>query len=306
MQHVSTRSAAEELVKQKTCEVERRLGSSRALQAVAAKMTRSAPPSRAVAPTAQAAAGDSTPFLGASAGCWGVLGRLHARLFGQPVAKDGARVTRAISELEARVADLEQRAAESKGRARELVSEGRRPEALKALRRAKEIEKQLATVQTALAALERQASALESAHLSREVSKTLSSTSKSVKKRARKLVQQVDQSVDDANDVNDMSVELNDALAGLEAGPTVDEDELEDELESMVRDAGSRPGPDVVGAREVAEREGEEDLRLPVTPSHGVRQTRTAAPAGHGRFASLQEDEDEDEDEDEQGALEAR
>ena len=100
-----------------------------------------------------------------------------------------------------------------------------------------------------------------------------------------------------------MSAELNDALAGLEAGPTIDEDELEDELESMVRDAGSRSGLDVVQAREVTERVArvdEEELRLPATPSHGAHQTRKAAPKGHGRFASLQEEEDDE------AALEAR
>ena len=303
MQHTSTRAAAEELVRQKVGEIERRHSSKRALQAVSAKMMKSVPPSSTEPPTTQTASGHSTPLLGASAGCWGILGRLYARMFGQPVAKDGVKVTRAVSDLEAKVADLEQRAADSRGRARELAAEGRRQEALKALRRAKEIEKQLATVQTALAALERQASALESAALSREVSKTLSSTSKSVKKKAKKLLQQVDQSVDDANDVNDMSAELNDALAGLEAGPTIDEDELEDELESMVRDAGSRSGLDVVQAREVTERVArvdEEELRLPATPSHGAHQTRKAAPKGHGRFASLQEEEDDE------AALEAR
>ncbi len=283
MQTAGTAVAAGELVRHKNTELEGRKASARKLQSIMARKmsTASSKPSTPhTTPTS-----DPTPATGVTSGCWGVLERVFSRMFGQPVVRDGERVTKAVAELEAKVADLDERASANRSRARELAKEGKKPDALKALRRSKEIEKQRATVQTALSALERQASALESAALSREVSKTLSATSKSVKKKAKKLLEQVDQSVDDANDVNDMSVELNDALAGLEAGPTIDEDELEDELEEMVRGTGHDARNDVVEAREVGE------VRLPNAPSHVAHQKRRGR--GHP-FSSLREEEEQE------------
>lgn len=137
--------------------------------------------------------------------------------------------------MRTRVKTLEARVSEQRAEAVTLQQSGQKPQAVRALRRAKATEMQIVHSQSALDACEQQLDLLAQTALQKQLTSALASTSKKMKKDSKSL-ECAESAVDDAADARDMANDLDVAVADFaRAGqPNVDDDDLEAELASMV------------------------------------------------------------------------
>ena len=106
---------------------------------------------------------------------------LHTALFGQARGiqtkqSPADKLQSAAASVEHRVEELTEKASLARARAAELLSQGQRPTALAALKKAKLLEKQIETATATHAALESQVDVLSQAALQREVASALSAS----------------------------------------------------------------------------------------------------------------------------------
>ena len=172
----------------------------------------------------------------------------HTRLFGikgmglgkKKTTDPSAKLREAAVALEDRIAQLEMRASEGRAEAKRYMQANQKAAAIRALKKAKAVEKQLLANQASLDALETQLSMLEDAVVQKTLASALASSSKNFKKQ-RGILSQAESAIDEAADTRDVVVELQDVMSEFAASGTdryVDDDELVAELEGMMSDEG--------------------------------------------------------------------
>lgn len=155
----------------------------------------------------------------------------------QGKTSSAAKLEQAQASLKERTERLQERMTESRREAVLLMKSGKKVEALAAMKRAKMAEKQYLTASSAVDALDQQILSLEEASLQQEIATALSSSVKKVKKQTKGLLDKTEKAVDGSAEVKDLAEDVNSALEGLHSGGAVDEDDLMDELQSMLEDA---------------------------------------------------------------------
>jgi hypothetical protein len=144
----------------------------------------------------------------------------------------------AMHTVQARVQSLTDRVKIGRERALTAKQEGRNEDAVRELKKAKAVEKQLNAARLALDTLERQQDVLAESTLHRELATALKSTTAGVKAKNKGLLAMaesaVDESVEIRDDVEDIAAVFENMAPAYDTG--ADEDELLAELESMITD----------------------------------------------------------------------
>ena len=192
---------------------------------------------------------------------------VNSRIFGLAGAKkasDPARMLeQAASVMRARIEQLEQRASEQRAEAARLVRAGQKQAAMRALKKAKQLESSVAANSASLDAVEQQVDLLAQAAVQKTLTSALETTSKSMQKD-KKMVQRAEKAVDDVSEVRDMAEDLNNAMSELAnyGGNDIDEDELADELEAMMESAAASSSVDINDEAEFAQEGKAERVKL--------------------------------------------
>jgi hypothetical protein len=179
-------------------------------------------------------------------------------VFGLAGVKKGdpaAKLEEAAAIMKGRVESLDARALEQRQQAVSLQKAGQKAQALRALKKAKQIEAQVASNQAALDAVEQQVDMLAQAAMHKTLTSALASTSKSMKADG-KMLSKAESAIDDATEARDMASDLNGVMAEFAANGTgdVDDDDLLAELEAM---ADNEPPPPATLSMSQAEKEQE-------------------------------------------------
>jgi hypothetical protein len=205
---------------------------------------------------------------------------VNSRIFGLAGAKkasDPAKMLeQAASVMRARIEHLEQRAAESRSEAARLVKLGQKTAAMRALKKAKQLESSVAANSASLDAVEQQVDLLAQAAVQKTLTSALETTSKSMQKDKR-MVARAEKAVDDVAEVKDMADDLNAAFVELanHGGNDIDEDELAEELEAMMESAADAP-VDLDDEGEFAQEPASEKKKL---NGNGIKQSTSALSA---------------------------
>jgi hypothetical protein len=173
---------------------------------------------------------------------------MSTRLFGirknaHAQSSPSAKLSQASQSIEARMAELKQRAQHAKQQAMAAHKAGDKTTALRMMQRAKAVDKQMTALWHALSALERQSEMLEEASLQKQVADALSVSVKKMK-GSQKLLEGVDKLSDDAAEMRDISDDVRNALASISESandPGLDDDDLMQELESMMESQSDEP-----------------------------------------------------------------
>ena len=226
-------------------------------------------------------------------------GRMQAsaghRLFGVAVQKQSpaAKLEAAGVALKRRVDTLQQRVEQHKQSASENMRAGRKDAALREMKKARGCEKQAASAQSVMDAMEQQSDMLEQTALQREVAAALGATAKTMKKD-KKMLSKAEDAVDNAHEMRDMHEDLAQVMEGLGNGMNgdVDDDDLMAELESMMADAGPPhiPDSDAVSREQATEaaavskaRADLEQKHRDIEESQRIRQDLPQAPKGSAK-----------------------
>ena len=119
------------------------------------------------------------------------------------------------------------------------MGQGKKSEALMALKKAKAIEKQLETAQSTHVALETQVDVLAQSELQKQVASALSASVATTKKKTKGLLGRTETAVEDAAELKDLAEDISSAMGGLST-EVFDDDELMEELMAMSEPA-ARP-----------------------------------------------------------------
>lgn len=171
-------------------------------------------------------------------------------VFGLAGVKSGdpaSKLEQAATIMRDRIEALEARAHEQRVHAVALQKAGKKAAALRALKKAKQIEAQLASNQAALDAVEQQVDLLAQAAMQKTMTAALASTSKTMK-ADKKMLGKAEKAIDDATEARDMASDLN-AVVGEFAQNGAgddDDDELVAELMAMVESEPPPPADDAV------------------------------------------------------------
>ena len=127
-------------------------------------------------------------------------GSADVRLFGQHKQQTSAsdKLANAAKSVEAHVEQLSEKASLARAKAAQLMSSGKKAEAMASLKKAKLLEKQLETATHTHAALETQVDVLAQSALQREVASALSASVATSKKKSKGLLSRTETAVDEA------------------------------------------------------------------------------------------------------------
>ena len=208
-----------------------------------------------------------------------------------------AKLEEAAAAMRLRVEQLEERVSEQRGEAKRLMQSGHKQAAMRALKKANALQKQVDSNQSAVDAVEQQMDALSQAAMQKTLASALASTSKSMKRDAKALGK-AESAIDDAQEARDMASDLNQVMADFAANGNgyEDEDELMAELNAMVAE-GDGPVPPQAATRASADAQAEAARRLelkheqweaaeavrarmPEAPSHDNGRAKTTERAG--------------------------
>ena len=202
---------------------------------------------------------------GCAPGCFSFFRRGRSRLaqeqievavFGQNGASGSAvnanvRLGKAAEQMEMHAEQLYAKASASRSKAKALMGQGKKAEAMAALKRAKGLEKQAQVATSTHAAIEQQQDFLESSALQREVATALSASVAATKKKTRGLLEKAESAVDDSAELRDVVEDISEVMGGLNTGDQYDEDDLLEELELMQRETGEDAAPEAAAKAEV-------------------------------------------------------
>jgi hypothetical protein len=174
---------------------------------------------------------------------------------GGSVASANARLEKAAEQMENHAEQLYAKAGASRAKAKALVGQGKKQEAMAALKRAKALEKQAEVAASTHAAIEQQKDMLESSALQREVATALSASIATTKKKTKGLLEKAENAVDGSAELRDAADEISEVMGGLATNDQYDEDDLLEELELMQREAQEAAAPEA--AREATRAEVE-------------------------------------------------
>jgi hypothetical protein len=205
-------------------------------------------PRGAAGATARVAVADAPASSGA-----GAAGNrtVHRAVFGLAGSKKAAsaseKLEEALAAMRARVEQLEVRAQEGRIEAARLAKAGQKTAALRALKKAKAVDAQVASNQAAVDAVEQQLDTLSQAAMQKTLASALASTSATMKKDAKAL-SKAETAIEDAQEARDMATDLNQVMAEFAQSGNgyEDEDELLAELNAMVAEQDA-PGPPPTG-----------------------------------------------------------
>lgn len=164
---------------------------------------------------------------------------VNSRIFGLAGAKKASdpahMLEQAASVMKARIEQLECRASEQRVEAARLMKAGQKQAAMRALKKAKQLEASVAANSASLDAVEQQVDLLAQAAVQKTLTSALETTSKTMQKD-KKMVARAEKAVDDVSEVRDMAEDLNAAMNELanHGANDIDEDELLEELEVMM------------------------------------------------------------------------
>lgn len=142
------------------------------------------------------------------------------------------RLNQASESVAVHASQLAERAATAHARVRSLLAEGKRHDALLALKRAKQLEKQADAACETQVALETHVDVLESSAIQKVVASALSASVNATKSRTKRLLSNTEAAVDDVSELRDLQDDVAQALGGLQSD-TVCDDELLAELDAM-------------------------------------------------------------------------
>lgn len=156
------------------------------------------------------------------------------RLFGQHKQQSSAsdKLATAAKNVEAHVEQLSEKASLARARAAQLMSAGKKAEAMASLKKAKMLEKQLETATQTHAALETQVDVLAQSALQREVASALSASVSTSKKKSKGLLSRTETAVDEAAELKDLAEDISNVMGGLQ-NDVWDEEDLEAELAEL-------------------------------------------------------------------------
>ncbi len=179
----------------------------------------------------------------------------HSRLFGAPLKKQTAstKLQVATDAMRTRLEALEKRAQDCRASAARQMKAGQKTSALRELKRAKLLEKQVLATTSAMDALESQSDMLEQTALQREVAAALGATAKTLKKD-KTMLSKAEDAVDAASELRDLHEDMTQIMSSLgdNSNTDYDDEELLNELEEMVAD---KPPPPNAAAEITAESE---------------------------------------------------
>jgi len=218
-------------------------------------------------------------------------------LFGKPLGKKATaagKLEAATCAMRARVEELDRRVATGKAASLAAMKAGNKQLAMRELKRAKMMEKQAASTQSALDAVEAQSDMLEQTALQREVASALGATAKSLKSQ-KGLLAKAEDAVDAAAEMRDLHEDLSQVMAGLGESTSndYDEDDLMEELQGMMADDTADPPPAAANGVSESERmrKAQEELErkhAAYDEAERLRQGLPAAPStivGNGKAA---------------------
>jgi len=156
---------------------------------------------------------------------------------GGNMASANARLEKAAEQMESHAEGLYAKAGASRAKAKAMMAQGKKPEAMVALKRAKALEKQAEVAASTHAAIEQQKDMLESSALQREVATALSASIATTKKKTRGLLEKAERAVDGSAELRDVADEISEVMGGLNTSDQFDDDDLMEELELMQREA---------------------------------------------------------------------
>ncbi len=207
-----------------------------------------------------------------------------------------AKLQEAAAAMQGRIEQLEARVGEGQSEAKRLMGLGQKAAALRAMRKVKAVEKQVASNQAALDAVEQQVDLMQQAVMQKTVATALQTSSKGLKGQ-KKLLQQAEGAVEDAAEARDMAEDLSTVMGEFaQNGHHDDDDELLAELDALILGDGPTPPNEteevgveaaeaaamardaaVIEARDAAWRDAERARRaLPAAPSSRRRAEQTA------------------------------
>ena len=210
------------------------------------------------------------------------------------------KLEEAAAAMRMRVEQLEERVVEQRGDAKRLMQSNHKQAAMRALKKANAVHKQVESNQAALDAVELQMDALSQAEMQKTLASALASTSKTMKKDAKAL-NKAEAAIDEAQEVRDMAGDLSQVMADFAANSNGydDEDDLMAQLQSMVAESDDPAPPPAAekGAASVSEAHVEaarqielkhaqwdaaEDVRvrMPQAPTHANGRARAVEKAG--------------------------
>ena len=197
----------------------------------------------------------------------GDRGKLLMRMIGSRKEQSGEteKIMSAIELVQLRVESLSDRA--KIGRERALLSKtnGKKEEALRELKKAKNIEKQLSAARAALDTLERQQDMVAESALQRELATALKSTTQGIKNKSKGLLSLAESAIDSSIEVRDEVDDVAAVFEGITPYETgVDDDELLEELENLSQDSVGDL-PEVVEIQQT-EQVSETKAHFPVVP----------------------------------------
>ena len=176
-------------------------------------------------------------------------------IFGQRKAKmdPATKLAEAAAVMEARVEELEGRVGEQRGEAARMMKLGQKNAAMRALKKSKALEKQLASYQASLLAVEQQVDMLSQAHLQRTMADALHASSKGLKKD-KKMLKKAEGAMEEAQEARDLADDLGQVMAefATTGGGYEDDEDLLAELQEMAAadDGGGSDGGTVEAAED--------------------------------------------------------
>ena len=181
---------------------------------------------------------------------------MEVAVFGQSAAGGGAahanaRLEKAAAQMEDHASQLYAKAGASRSKAKAMMNQGKKQEAMLALKRAKALEKQAEVAASTHAAIEQQQDFLESSALQREVATALSASVAATKKKTKGLLEKAESAVDDSAELRDAVDDISEVMGGLNTGDQYDEDDLMEELELMAQEVELAAAPEAAVEAEV-------------------------------------------------------
>lgn len=149
------------------------------------------------------------------------------------------KIELAMHTVQTRIVSLTDRVKIGRERAMTAKSEGRTEEAIRELKKAKAVEKQLNAARMALDTLERQQDALAESTLHRELATALKSTTEGVKAKNKGLLSMAESAVDGSTEIRDDIEDIAAVFEGMAPAydTGADEDDLLAELDDMMSDS---------------------------------------------------------------------
>lgn len=173
---------------------------------------------------------------------------IDVAVFGQSAANGSAnanaRLEKASEQMSNHADQLYTKASASRAKAKALMEQGKKQEAMVALKRAKGLEKQAEVAASTHAAIEQQKDLLESSALQREIASALSASIATTKKKTKGLLEKAETAADDSAELRDAVEDISEVMGGLVKADDYDDDELMEELESLTKDSEGGAAPE--------------------------------------------------------------